>query len=92
MDRNEEIIALSQIAQSLIDQLYNQNPHDETFEQGGIICGQEIVEGYIHHNEQNFAIEHLLYIIYESKISFPTGKLELLHQIVKECGVTTRYY
>lgn len=92
MNRNDEIIALSKVAQSLIYQLYDQNPCDETFEQGGIICGQETVEGYIHANEPNLAIEHLLYIIYESNISFPIERLELIHQIAKEYGVVTRYY
>lgn len=92
MERNDEIIDLSRIAQSLIDQLYSQNPNDETFEQSGIACGEETVKGYIYHNEPNVALEHLLYIIYESNISFPTDKLKVLHEIVEEYGVITRYY
>jgi hypothetical protein len=92
MERIKEIIELSKIAQSLIDQLYSQNPNDETFEQSGIICGQETVEDYIYHGELIIAIEHLLYIIYESNISFPIEQLKLLHEIVKEYGVTTTYY
>jgi hypothetical protein len=92
MNRNNEILALSKLAQSLIEQLYARNPCDETFAQAGITCGQETVEGYIHHDEPILALEHLLYIIYESNICFPTEMLHLLHQIAKEYGVATRYY
>jgi hypothetical protein len=79
------------IAQVLINELYKNDPKNETFEQAGIINGREIVNDYFSHGEPEIALEHLLYMIHESEITFPSKALKKLHLMAKEYGIKNSY-
>ena len=91
MESNEEVKRLALLAQSLINDLYKRDPDNETFEQNGILNGQEIVQDFIDNQEHGIAIEHLLYIVHESDISFPKTELEKLHSLANKCGINSGY-
>jgi len=86
-----EIERLSKLAQKLIDQLQSSDSNNETFEQSGILNGQEIVIDYIKHGELGLSLEHLLYMIHESCITFPLNELGKLHSLANELGVRNNY-
>ena len=86
-----EIIGLCNTAQTLIAELYKNEPNSEAFEQVGIINGAEIVNDYISNGELGVALEHLLYMVYESGISFPEEDLNKLLLIVSELNIKNNY-
>lgn len=92
LNRDKEvIIKLTRIAQTLISQLHIQDPDNETFEQEGIINGQSIVKDYIDEGEYAIAIEHLLYMVYESDISYPAEMLVELNTLASKYNVKCFY-
>ena len=86
-----EIIELCNTAQALITELHENKPNSEVFEQVGIINGCEIVNDYISNGELGVALEHLLYMVHESGISFPEEALNKLHLIVQELNIKNSY-
>jgi len=86
-----EIIELSNTAQALITELHENEPNSETFEQVGIINGAEIINDYISNGELGVALEHLLYMVHESGISFPEEASNKLNLIVKELNIKNSY-
>jgi len=85
MNKHEYIITQHcNLAQELIDELYRNNPANETFEQVGILNGKEIVNDFIDHGELGVALDHLLYMIHESDIQFPLEALKELLSIASE--------
>jgi len=91
MSKNKKIRSFSLIAQSLITDLHNANPRDETFDQLGILDGHSQVSDFLDHNEWGLALEHVLYMIYESNIVFPSDELKALHSLAERLGVHTSY-
>jgi len=47
----------------------------------------EIVDNFIRHGETSLAVEHLLYMVYESDICIPTESKEKLISIAKSLGI-----
>lgn len=86
-----EIIEYLNIASNLISEAHSENPESDVFEQAGILTGKEIVLSYIDHRELGVAIEHLLYIVHESEVSYPQSKLVALHEIAKKLKVEYNY-
>jgi len=84
------IIESSEIAQKLIDELYDANPNHTTFEQGGLVGSHEIVMNYIQPTF-NLAVEHLLFMIHESDISYPRERMLRLHEYAKDAGIKSIY-
>jgi hypothetical protein len=78
-------------AQSLIAELRRVNPEDETFDQLGILDGHTIVAEFLDHGEFGVAIEHVLYMVHESNISFPAEELNALHALAEELGIRNNY-
>lgn len=77
-------------AQGLINDLHQADPANATFKQTGILDGREIIQDYIEHNEWGVALEHLLYMIHESEITFAADELYELHSIASRMRSETR--
>lgn len=85
------ILGAADNAQRLIVELHQLDPGRETFEQVGFLNGREIIKDYIDHNEWGLALEHLLYMIHESDISFPVDVLVELHELARQNGIPNKY-
>ena len=70
--------------QNQIHNLHLKEPNNEIFDQEGILNGYSIVKEYIDEGEYAIAIEHLLYMVYESDISYSTGIIEELNKLVSK--------
>jgi len=86
-----EIIEYLNIASELISEAYSKDSNSDVFEQAGILSGREIVLDYINHGELAVAVEHLLYMVHESGISFPEEKLSSLHKLARNLKVPNGY-
>ena len=82
-----KITAAVELAQKLIDDLYDEDPNGNTFTQRGFLDGKQIVLDYIEHNEFGCAVMHLLYMIHESEIDFPMQIKKEVHQIAKNNNI-----
>ena len=82
-DEND-LIQLTESAQKLILELRIRDHENETFTQEGIIDGLSIVKDYIKEGEIGMAIEHLLYMVHESDISYPNESLDKLNILVSK--------
>jgi hypothetical protein len=91
MFTSKKIRSFSLTAQSLITDLHNVNPRDETFNQLGILDGHSKVTDFLDHNERGLALEHVLYMVHESNIIFPGDELKALHSLAERLGVHTSY-
>ncbi len=85
------IIESSEIAQSLISDLFQKDPDNVTFEQVGLIDGHETVLNFIRHGEQGCALDHLLYMVHESDIVFPINLMLQLHELANNMCVENYY-
>lgn len=56
MESNEEVKSLALLAQSLINDLFKRDPDNETFEQNGMLNGQELVHEFLDNSEHGIAI------------------------------------
>jgi len=87
----EKLLEATDKAQGLINDLHQADPANATFEQTGILDGREIIQDYVEHNEWGVAFEHLLYMIHESEIAFPSEELDELHAIASRNGIENPY-
>jgi hypothetical protein len=72
MDKNKQVILrIGEAIQSLVSDLHIKNPDNKTFEQQGFLDGLSIVKEYLAEDEYEIAIEHLIYMVCESDISYP---------------------
>lgn len=78
-------------AHRLIHELYERDPHNETFEQVGFLDGKETVLDYISHGESGVALMHLLYMIHESDIRFDPQQVVKLHALAKYYEIDNYY-
>jgi hypothetical protein len=85
------IIKLAELAQRLVFELHTQEPDNQTFEQQGILNGLPIITDFILEDEIGLAIEHLLYMVYESGISFPSENIQELHNLTSKYKVKNFY-
>ncbi len=81
----------AEIAQLLIAELHASDPNNATFEQVGLLDGQSVVSDFINQGEWELALEHVLYMIHESEIPFPSDLMLELHAIAKAYGVENYY-
>ena len=79
------------LAQSMIADLRQSDPSNETFGQAGLLNGKDIVSEYLDHGELGCALSHVLYMVHESAISFPKEKAVELHEIAKTIGEPISY-
>ena len=79
------------IAQNTIQELHHRDPNDETLTQVGLLNGQDIIHDFLSHNELGAALEHLLYMIHESNITFDMNRVVRLHDIAKSYGIRSHY-
>lgn len=86
-----KIIAATEIAQQLILKLHATDPTNITFEQVGLLDGQEIVFDFLKHNERGCALDHLLYMIHESDIRYPREIMLELHEIARSLNMKNHY-
>ncbi len=91
MSISDSIRSFTETAQLLIAELRRVKPEDETFDQVGILDGHTIVAEFLDHGEFGVAIEHVLYMIHESNISFPAEELNALHALAKQLGARNDY-
>ena len=77
--------------QSLIRELHERDPNNETFSQVGILNGGETVAEYLIHNEFGVALDHLLYMIHESDIRYDLGRVKELHALAIQLDITNHY-
>jgi len=75
----KEIIESCNIAQVLIIELYEKYPNHKAFEQCNLINGLITVYENVYYGEYETAIDHLLYMIYESYIDYPLERKEKIH-------------
>jgi hypothetical protein len=87
----EEITSAAAIAQQLILELHDTDPENKTFEQVGLLDGQNIIEDFIDNGEWGCALDHLLYMVHESTILFPRGTMLRLHEIARSYGIQNYY-
>lgn len=87
----QQIIELAEIAQELVANLYINEPENETFEQSGIINCLEAIKEFINEDEIGLAIEHLLYLIYESDIFYPESELHKVHALASKYEINNFY-
>ncbi|WP_339735192.1 hypothetical protein [uncultured Gimesia sp.] len=78
---DNKIIVATEIAQPLILKLHASDPTNVTFEQVGLLDGQDIVFEFLKHNERGCALDHLLYMIHESDIRYPREIMLEIHEI-----------
>ena len=86
-----ELLDLLNVAAALIADAYDKDPSNVSLDQEGLITGKQIVLDYISHGEHGLAIEHLLYMIHESEVTYPKDKLVSLHEIAKRNNVEICY-
>lgn len=92
MKRTAQIIhTLTNKIQALIRQLYDKDPKNETFTQEGMLNGSIIVQEYLDVGEYAIAIEHLLYMVYESEIPYPNEIIEELLNLANKYKIKNPY-
>lgn len=91
MNTSKRIAELAAKIQNQINKLYSNQPDNEIFEQEGILTGFQIVREYLDEDENGLAIEHLLYIIYESNISYPTEIIEEINDLSSKYKIKNPY-
>ncbi|MBO6937112.1 MAG: hypothetical protein JJ863_19235 [Deltaproteobacteria bacterium] len=82
---------LAELADGLLQDLYARNPGDPTFEQFGFLDGRETVLDFCGFGELGCAVSHLLYMVHESSISFPSDAIATLHSLADRIGVRNGY-
>ena len=87
----QTIIDAANVAHELVNELWQQEPQHETFEQSGLLDGRATVLDFLRHGEWGQALEHLLYMIHESAIDFPSGTVGELHQLAEKYDVPNSY-
>ena len=85
------IIKLTELAQKLIFELHTQKPDNQIFEQQGMLHGLSIIKDFIAEDEIGIAIEHLLYMVYESDISFPIENFQELNNLTSKYKISNFY-
>ena len=85
------ISKLASVIQDSINELFLKEPNNPTFEQKGFINGSNIVEEYIDQGEYGLSIEHLIYMVYESDICYPTEIIEELHSLTSKYNIKNPY-
>ena len=88
---SEIVKQLSHVAQVRINELHGREPSNGTFEQVGLLNGQELVLEFLNNAELALAMEHLLYMVHESGISFPIDDLQTLHSLASDLDIDNTY-
>lgn len=91
MNTVQQIKDLAYEIQDKIDGLYSKQPDNETFEQEGMLNGSQIVQEYLNESELGLAIEHLLYMIYESEIDYSNEIIEKINELTSKYKIKNVY-
>lgn len=89
--RKQELNELATKIQAKINETYLRIPNNEMFEQAGLLNGSEIVKEYTDEGEFELAVAHMLYMIYETDILFPTEILSELNAFISTYKVENVY-
>jgi hypothetical protein len=81
----------ARLAQQLIQRLHAVEPDHSTFDQAGLLDGEEVVVGYLNDGESGCALHHLLYMIHEADIAFPPQAVVALHELAAKLGEGNAY-
>lgn len=79
------------LAQQLIERLHAVEPGHSTFDQAGLLDGEQVVVGYLAAGEMGCALHHLLYMIHEADIAFPPDVVVALHELAAKVGERNGY-
>lgn len=90
-DNIEQVLESADLAQELILQLHAQDPEHETFEQLGLLDGEDTVMDHIDHGDLGCALHHLLYMVHEADIPFPRDMVLNLHRMAIQIGEHNHY-
>jgi len=85
------ITELANKIQNLINELFSREPDNKTFEQEGMLNGSKIVQEYLDEGEYGIAVEHLLYIVYESDVVSPNEIIEQLTELAQRFKINNPY-
>lgn len=88
---SQTIHMLADKIQRPINQLHDREPNNITFEQEGILNGSLIVQEYLDEGECGLAVEHLLYMVYESEIFYPNEIIEELTDLANKYEIKSSY-
>tara|TARA_R110002049_G_scaffold44173_2_gene129438 strand:+ start:124 stop:468 length:345 start_codon:yes stop_codon:yes gene_type:complete len=88
---DKRITTATEIAQQLILELHASDPTNVTFEQVGLLDGQQTVLDLIKYGERGCALHHLLYMIHESDIRYPRETMLEIHEIAKSINEKNHY-
>lgn len=88
---SQNIYKLADKIQTLITRLRDKDKKNEAFTQEGMLNGSIIVQEYLNEGEFGIAIEHLLYMVYESGISYPKDIIEELLDLANKYKVKNPY-
>lgn len=91
MNISKRIAELADKIQKQINELYSNQPDNETFEQEGMLTGFEIVQEYLNEDENGLAVEHLMYMVYESDISYPMEIIEEINYLSSTYKIKNSY-
>ncbi len=91
MNKIQEILEVTNKIQNRINELHLKQPNHETFEQEGLLNGSQIVQEYLDYNEYGIAIEHLLYMFYESEIDKPIEISEQINKLTLKYKIKNSY-
>lgn len=89
---SQPILLLARKIQNLLNQLYDKEPENITFEQEGILNGLTIVQEYLDEGEYGIAVDHLFYMVYESEISYPKEIIEELTDLAEKYKIKNPYF
>lgn len=90
-DNIEQVLESADLAQELILQLHERDPGHETFEQLGLLDGEDTVMDYIDQGDLVPALERLLYMVHEADIPFPRDMVLNLHRMANQIGAHNHY-
>lgn len=88
---HKNISELANKIQDLINELFSQAPLNKTFEQEGMLNGSKIVQEYLDEGEYGIAIEHLLYMVYESDVVYPNEVIDQLNKLTLKYKIENPY-
>ena len=91
MNVTKQIAELSIEVQNLLNALHAEQPDNETFDQEGMLNGSQFIQEYLDQGEFGVAIEHLLYMIYESDIIYPNELIEEVKEITSKYKIKNPY-
>lgn len=96
MMKAKQISHLAEVVQNKVDKLYKELNSKESikeiFKQSGLLNGKRIIDEYLEYNEYGIAIDHLLYMISETKIQLKNEELIRLKSLCEHLKIDLSNY